>query len=444
LLLEMEATQGSSNDTDSLLDRVSHGLISACLSVEDDSLESSDYVTTLLREPVASHLLERVVSLCPVPAFPSLWRLYFQGRLGKLAVHPVANFPVARAFERLDEDQFQAALSEMEGTWSKLLKNSRTGVLRACVERAGTLGRFGDSVCQVVRDLFSLQDTKETSRLIPSALHMKTWDEYQASVPPAVKEPADTSAEGRRSHHKSDNTSEPTVQGSTLLQSLLRLPEPHNAMIIDSLTSLPVTELINLSRNSISSRVLDEFLDSKTVPQKAKRKFLLSLIGHYHELADDRIGSRVADRCWASADPYLKEKIARSLITQERFLLSSQYGRFFARKLQLHLLKRDTERWKAAQAQASPAPKPDVAQETSRPTVTTISEPDSGSQEKGKKRKRKREPDNADEIDVVFASLGKKSKVGSLGGAQSRNQPKVKTDKDLGGVLNAIRATPKI
>ncbi len=86
-----------------------------------------------------------------------------------------------------------------------------------------------------------------------------------------------------------------------------------------SLTSLPVTELINLSRNSISSRVLDEFLDSKTVPQKAKRKFLLSLIGHYHELVDDRIGSRVADRCWASADPYLKEKIARSLIAQERF-----------------------------------------------------------------------------------------------------------------------------
>ncbi len=55
-----------------------------------------------------------------------LWMLTIEsGRLGKLAAHPVANFPVARAFERLDEDQFQAALSEMEGTWSKLLSEQQ-------------------------------------------------------------------------------------------------------------------------------------------------------------------------------------------------------------------------------------------------------------------------------------------------------------------------------
>jgi len=32
----------------------------------------------------------------------------------------------------------------------------------------------------------------------------------------------------------------------------------------------------------------------------------MSLIGHFHTLVDDRIGSRVGDRCWAFADPYLK------------------------------------------------------------------------------------------------------------------------------------------
>jgi len=33
---------------------------------------------------------------------------------------------------------------------------------------------------------------------------------------------------------------------------------------------------------------------------------VLRLVGHFHELVDDRIGSRVGDRLWAGSDPYLK------------------------------------------------------------------------------------------------------------------------------------------
>lgn len=39
----------------------------------------------------------------------------------------------------------------------------------------------------------------------------------------------------------------------------------------------------------------------------------MSLIGHYHTLVDDRIGSRVVDRCWAFADPYLRVRPVRSV-----------------------------------------------------------------------------------------------------------------------------------
>ena len=44
-------------------------------------MEASDYVTTLLREPVASHLLEQLVSLCSPDIFDLLWRLYFEGKV---------------------------------------------------------------------------------------------------------------------------------------------------------------------------------------------------------------------------------------------------------------------------------------------------------------------------------------------------------------------------
>jgi nucleolar protein 9 len=73
-----------------------------------------------------------------------------------------------------------------------------------------------------------------------------------------------------------------------------------------SITSLTTEDLISLSQNPISSRVIDVLFESETVPFKLKRAFVMSLIGHYHTLVDDRIGSRVGDRCWAFADPYLR------------------------------------------------------------------------------------------------------------------------------------------
>jgi hypothetical protein len=65
-------------------------------------------------------------------------------------------------------------------------------------------------------------------------------------------------------------------------------------------------DLLRLAHHPTSSRVLDAILESPTVSFKVKRNFVISLIGHYHLLVDDRIGSRVADRCWAFADPYLR------------------------------------------------------------------------------------------------------------------------------------------
>ena len=90
------------------------------------------------------------------------------GKLGKLAVHPVANFVVARAVMRLSEVQLQSALDEMDGIWSKLIselsffimvfavdtncppkENSRTGVIKACIERSVELSSLEDRVVAV-------------------------------------------------------------------------------------------------------------------------------------------------------------------------------------------------------------------------------------------------------------------------------------------------------
>jgi nucleolar protein 9 len=82
--------------------------------------EASDYLGTLLRDATSSHLLETLITHCPIQIFPLLWSIYFKGKLARLAVHPVANFVVAKALGCVSAEQMSAALDEMSGTWKKL------------------------------------------------------------------------------------------------------------------------------------------------------------------------------------------------------------------------------------------------------------------------------------------------------------------------------------
>lgn len=135
----------------------------------NDEFEASDYVGTLLRDPTSSHLLETIVSRSPPRAFDILWELYFKAKLARLAAHPVANFVVAKALERLSPEQMTEAYEELSTLWHKMIRMSsfseyffvqcaevehfvetaRTGVIRAFVERAASLGIMKAEVPQV-------------------------------------------------------------------------------------------------------------------------------------------------------------------------------------------------------------------------------------------------------------------------------------------------------
>lgn len=79
-----------------------------------------------------------------------------------------------------------------------------------------------------------------------------------------------------------------------------------HSILHTSLQALTIDELIEMAHHAAASRVLDVLLSSPTVPAKAKRTFVLGFMGRWHELVDDRIGSRVGERCWAAADGYMK------------------------------------------------------------------------------------------------------------------------------------------
>ncbi|CAE6446036.1 unnamed protein product, partial [Rhizoctonia solani] len=427
VMIDLEAQQGKSDTPGSLIDSVLMGTISSL--AQGTEPEQSDYVETLLRDPTASHLFEALVRHAPTKAFQALWKLYFKGKLARLCSHPVANFVVSKAIARLDSPNFSEALQEVEPVSSKLIRTGRTGVLKFLVDQAVAAGdheeAVGEMLCRAV-------DVEESTiqLLIPCLLTLKSRKAYSKATssvddPEASLEPI-----------------EPNVQGAVILQSMLKLSDPHNQRVIQSIHAQPTDEILTLSRHPVSSRVLDAFLDSPSVPLRDKRKFLLSLMGSYHVLVDDRIGSRVGDRCWACADPFLREKIARSILPHEMTLSASYYGKYFARNLHLMMLKRDAAAWRDRQRDQKKA----VAGTNNAEAVkikVDATPTDANDSTQPKKRKRAAE----DEIDALFSKASNARKT--LGQAKDKDEPALEpetakvSDPQLNEVLGAIKKVSK-
>ncbi|KAH9943000.1 ARM repeat-containing protein [Epithele typhae] len=468
MLLELEAAYGMADSPGSLMDHALVGLITSLHNDPEADAPESDYLTTLLRDPTASHLLEALVQRSPQRVFDVLWKTYFMGKLHKLGVHPVANFVVAKAFERLTAEQLVSAVDEIRNVATKVVKNARIGVLRALVDRACIVQGGAEEVVLLISSAFELDGAEDKSTHVQCILRL-----LSPEVSSMFREPVAAATEGNRDgepRHKKRKTEdplEPKTQGAVLLQSILRLPSPHNDIVLDSIcTSSPET-LIEMSHHPTSSRILDALLTSTTVPPKARRTLTLTLLPYLPALVDDRIGSRVGERLFAAADPYLREKIARAAAPHHAALAGSYFGKFFVRGLALHVLQRDPERWKAMQAEEKERQRAQIDATGTVPAQST-------DMRRGAEEKRSQEGEGEedgrrpDEIDEVFGALGGKVKKAELAARDAQARPsedgesgekgekkskkKRRRDEDgeerggaagLEDVLGAIRSAPK-
>ena len=228
--------------------------------------------------------------------------------------------------------------------------------------------------------------------------------------------------------------------------------------MVDSLLVVPFLRLMTFARDPMASHVIDAFLDESNtaVTRKQRVAFLKGLIGHYHQLADDRIASHVAEKCWTTADPFLRDKIAASLLEHEGFLHGSQYGRFLLRKVNLPAYRKNRHEWRNKQAQGIGGTPAELHAQAAK-AATATSEPleivapqhtqvaskeQDTRQSKNEEKKRKSKTQEEDEIDELF-NKPKKSKSSKMAEPVSADGDikQVKPPKDLEGVLNAIKSS---
>lgn len=114
--------------------------------------------------------------------------------MARLAGHPVANFVCARVVERANEEQTQAVIDEIPAALEGIIENSRTGVLKALLEKSAeyhvgeealnkvhhTILPLWNDLCtdcivfQALLDAFQTTTADDIQYLIPCALSLMT------------------------------------------------------------------------------------------------------------------------------------------------------------------------------------------------------------------------------------------------------------------------------
>ncbi|CAN6246104.1 unnamed protein product [Urochloa humidicola] len=133
-----------------------------------------------------------------------------------------------------------------------------------------------------------------------------------------------------------------------MLQSIFQYPHQYIRPYVASLLALEDDQVIQISKDSGGSRVLEAFLGSSAT---AKRKFKVfgKLQGHYGEIAMNPSGSFLVDKCFTASNFSHKEAIVAELLAVQSELSKTRHGFHLLKKLDVDRYARRPEQWRASQ-----------------------------------------------------------------------------------------------
>lgn len=89
--------------------------------------------------------------------------------MGRLAGHPVANFVCARVMERANQEQTEIVVEEIPPALEGIIENSRTGVLKALLEKTADY-KTGEEALNKVGNTISADRTSSHTDCVISSL----------------------------------------------------------------------------------------------------------------------------------------------------------------------------------------------------------------------------------------------------------------------------------
>ncbi|KAI8079723.1 armadillo-type protein [Halteromyces radiatus] len=331
LELQDDSEEGRQAQT-ALLDSLLWGIVSDVNPADERKKDDRKaWFQTLIRDKAGSHLLEMVVKVAPDNVYDQLYKTYLAGNLEKFGLNPVSNFVIQQLISNVRTPaQVQSMVSELAGKpFTSMLKNGKYGVIRSLVDASVKVqGCYKQVVDALVAALGMTDDTTQQKQFVDCVIRMKTLDNWNN----LLSEEQDS----LRNFH---------LQGSLILQGIMKMPAEQNAFVVNSFLSMKPAVSLRWCYTPMGSRVVESIIASQHVNDKIKKKLLKNLLGEYVSLSKDKFGSHIVETCWSVADIEIKEKIARELVKYEYDLSEHHLGKCILWSCKIDLFKRHYNEW---------------------------------------------------------------------------------------------------
>ncbi|CAN8104843.1 unnamed protein product [Discula destructiva] len=297
-------------------------------SLSDNSTPASDFVNSMMYDPVGSRLLETIITHAPAKIFKALNTHFFSPRIQTYVRNDVACYPAIKALNRMSKDDLKAAVNKIAPEVAKVVAAKRLNVLKALFDR-----------CKV------RQATAEMDTLLEAVCAAYGSEDGVNLVPKLCGLEAETESD------KKEKKFQPSLQtdkqkaaaishGSQLASTLLSIPGAPAKAVQTSLLALSTEQLFHLATSSTPTMlVLTAALAAPAQTPNFHKALVTKLSPKILDLAASQMGHNVVNAIISipskvGPDPqtgvlpfHVKETIMNTLVRQEKSLRETWTGR---------------------------------------------------------------------------------------------------------------------
>ncbi|KAL2023762.1 hypothetical protein VTK56DRAFT_1476 [Thermocarpiscus australiensis] len=311
-----------------LLERLVPG---APASFSDEKSQASEFVHSMLYDPIGSRLLETLIAHCPGKIFKSLQANIFGPRIQSLLRNDIASYPAIKVLNRLNKEDLASAVQKSLPEISSFVEKGRLNVIKTFFERC--------HVRNATAELGSLLQSLTTAcggnwkNLVPKLCLL---DE---------KEPEEPKDKGKKFQHPdAKNRTALLSHGSQVATTLLAIPGPPSKATQTSLLALSPERLLRLgTASAATAAILTKALSTPPQVPHFHKLLVAAMLPHALELATSPHGSAIVNAVIAAPSKnntddgqsaaavvvpfHLKENMMAQLERHEQALRATWLGR---------------------------------------------------------------------------------------------------------------------
>lgn len=300
-------------------------------SLSDNSTPASDFVNSMMYDPIGSRLLETIVTHAPAKIFKALNTNFFSPRIHTYLRNDIACYPAIKALNRMSRDDVAESARKMVPEIPKVVAAKRYNVLKALFERC-KVRQATEEIEALLGAVCTAYGSDDGLNLVPRLCGL---DDESAS-----KE--DDPAKKFQPSLQTDKQKAATLShGCQLATALLGIPGAPASTVQKSVLSLPADQLLHLAKSTTPSMiVIRTALSSPAEVPNFHKALVTKLAPNVMELAYSQIGHNVVNavvgipskaagpEAQAGVVPFhLKERIMGTLGAGEKGLRESWTGR---------------------------------------------------------------------------------------------------------------------